>query len=49
MDYYKVIYAMQCSASLLKIFSHYKIKENVNYFFHVCFSDHGLLVNNDQH
>ena len=47
MDHYKVIYAMQWFLAL--DFLCFKVKGNVKYFFSVWFSDHGLLVKNNQH
>ena len=46
MDFYKLY--MQCSGSLLQIFSYHKVNENVKYFFSEWFSDLSLLVKNDQ-
>ena len=39
---------MNFGGSLLSIFSYHEAKENVKYFFSAWFSDHGLLVKNDQ-
>ena len=43
-----VLSELQCSGSLLWIFFYHRAKENVKYFFSAWFSDHGLLVKNDQ-